>query len=294
MTLVVARVTPLGVRLSGDMRVTDPKAAGPRGHLGAALKMILLRPTLCIAYAGNVGAALEAIREVHSRDLNTDDAESYLLDAHHRSAESADFLIASLRPSRLVAVKNGRSESLSAAWIGEPEAFAEYQRYYHQEVFRPPDDFYDSAERAGDIEIATRMGNGMAAVVYGPGLVIDGETRTVNIPQGGSHKTVGEEIVHVVPRAEDNLFRYSHQMRYTASPFDADAQGAFSYSMLAADDPGVGVIGVYIDQAELGLLHAPLLLDEPDRPEPYGRVSRQEFAELVLRRHGIQLRGLGN
>jgi hypothetical protein len=224
MTLVVARVTPLGVRLLGDMRVTDPNAARPRGYVGAALKMILLRPTLCIAYAGNVGAALEAIREVHSRDLSADDAATYLLDAHRRSAVGADFLVASLRPSRLVAVKDGSMETVPAAWIGDFEAFAEYQRYYDQEVPRHPhEDFYDSAERAADIEIANRMGNGMDAVVHGPGLVIDGETLTVNIPQGGSHKTVGEEIVYVVPRVEDNLFRYSHQVRYRASPFDPGA-----------------------------------------------------------------------
>jgi hypothetical protein len=286
-------VTPLGVRLSGDMRVTDRDAARPRGYVGAALKMTLLRPTLCIAYAGSVGAALGAIREVHSRDLNPDDAVAYLLEAHRRSHPSADFLVASLRPAKLVAVKDGETNSLSAAWLGEAEAFAEYQRYYHQEFPKPPDGFYESAEQTRDIEIANRMGNGMGAVVYGPGLVTDGQTLTVNIPQGGSHKTVGEEVVHVVPRAEDNLFRYSHQTRYTASPFDAGAGGAFSYSMLAANEPGIGVLGVYIDQAKVGLLHAPLLLNPPSRPELYRRVSRDQFVELVRLRHGIELRGLG-
>jgi hypothetical protein len=137
------------------------------------------------------------------------------------------------------------------------------------------------------------MGNGMSAVVWGPGLVGDGDTLVVNIPSGGSHEDVGEDIVVVVPRVEDDLFRYSHQAHWRASPFDPDVQGAFSYSMLAADQPGVGALGVYIDQARLGLLHAPLVLDPPDRPELYRQVTRDQFAELIRLRHGFVLRGIG-
>lgn len=291
MTLVVARVTPLGVRVVGDMRITNPNAAGPSGFLGAALKLVLLRPTLCVAYAGNVGAALGAIREVDSNDLNADDAERHLLDAHRRSESKADFLIASLRPSRLVAIKSGRAQFCDAAWIGDCVAYAEYERFYLQELFRPSEDLYDSVERAEDIEIAARMANGMEAVVHGPSLVIEGETRTLTRPLGGSHERVGEAIVSVVLRAEDNLFKYSIGQRMTASRFDdPDARGGFVYAMLAADQPGVGMIGLYFVQAQLGVLYAPLVLDEPER---YSGVSRDQFVELVRLRHGIALHGLG-
>jgi hypothetical protein len=290
MTLVVARVTPLGVRLAGDMRVTDRNAAGPRGFLDAALKVILLRPTLCIAYAGNIGAALDAIRQVDSDDLSAEDAERHLLEAHRRSDLDADFLVASLRPSRLVTIKNGRAEAGSAGWIGDQEAFAEYQTYYHQDQFQPPSDFYDSRERADDSEIAHRISNGMDAVVHGPSLVIDGETSTLTIPEGGSHRAVGEAIVYVVPRAEDNLFKYSDQGRFRGSPFDPDAQGAFSTALVGSAEPGIGIVGLYIDQAQLGILYAPLLLDDPER---YSGVSRAEFVDRVRERHGISLYGLG-
>jgi hypothetical protein len=100
MTLVVARVTPLGVRLCGDMRVMDPDTDSPRGYVGAALKMILLRPTLCIAYAGDVGPSLDVIKEVHSSDLSVDDAQARLLQEHLRTNQRAEFLLASLRPSK--------------------------------------------------------------------------------------------------------------------------------------------------------------------------------------------------
>ena len=272
------------------MRVTDPNAPGPPGFLGAALKVVLLRPTLCIAYAGNIGAALGAIRQVDSENLSAEAAEGHLLDAHRRSEPKADFLVASLRPSRVVAVKDDGLEALDACWMGDEGAFAEYQRFYHQELFRPPDDFYHSTERAADIEIAARMGNGMEAVVHGRSLVIDGETRTLTRPEGGSHETVGEAIVYAVPRVEDNLFKYSIHVRFTGSRFDDHAGGCFVYAMLAPEEPGVGMVGAYFDQAQLGVLYAPLVLDEPER---YRGVSREEFTELVRQQHGISLHGFG-
>jgi hypothetical protein len=130
----------------------------------------------------------------------------------------------------------------------------------------------------------------MEAVVHGPGLVRDGETTTVSIPEGGSHETVGEGIVNVVLRAEDNLFKYSVFGRFTGSRFDSDAQGAFSYSSLASDEPGVGAIGLYFDQAQLGVLYAPLVLDGPER---YPSMSKKAFVERVRQQHGFSLQGLG-
>jgi integrase len=60
MTLVVARVTPLGIRVAADMRLTD-EAEIRRGFLHAALKVILLSPVECAAYAGNAQLAVRAI-----------------------------------------------------------------------------------------------------------------------------------------------------------------------------------------------------------------------------------------
>ncbi len=167
-----------------------------------------------------------------------------------------------------------------------------------------PRNAYDSEARADDIEVAARMSNGMSAVVYGPNVVMADETETVTIPRGGSHDTVGEAIVNAIPRAEDNLFAYSLQNRAESSPFaerrpaqggvvpsdwgSAD-RGAFSYYMLAPVQPGVGAIGLYFLEGQLGILYAPLLLDEPER---YPSVRLAAFVELVRLRHGISLRGL--
>jgi hypothetical protein len=289
MTLVVARVTPLGVRLAGDMRITNPDAAGPPGFFGAELKVILLSPTLCVAYAGNVGAALNAIRQVASQALGVAEVESHLLSAHEQSQPATDFLVASLRPTRLVAIKEGRTQVCNACWVGDAEAFSEYQRIYHDAVnLDPPREFYDSSEEAEDMAIANRMGNGMQAVVFGRGYFTEGAKTRVQIPEGGDYEGVGEAVIAVVLRAEDNLFGYSTQNR--AIGLGGAEAGGFFYSVLTPAEPGVGCVGIYFHEASLGLLYAPLELDEPER---YAKGSQNEFAEQVRSKRGIELHGFG-
>jgi hypothetical protein len=281
MTLIVARVTSLGVRIAADMRVTDPYEI-QRGFLYAALKPILLSPTLCIAYAGQVSPALAAIRHVHAEGLDLEAATSYLHQAHESSGRNADFLIASLRPQTLIAVKEGRSSEAEAGWIGDHAAFTDYQREYLRErPYQLPAEMFDKPERAEDIEIATRMNDAMRAVVDGPTRIFEDGIEKLVIPSGGTHETVGEAIVSVVPRAEDDLFAYSH---YHRADFDS-----FSYDFLSSSEPGVGAVGLYFREGRLGVLYAPLYVEEPVR---YPDSSLDHFADRVRLNYGISLEGL--
>jgi hypothetical protein len=289
MSLVVARITPLGVRVSADMRITDPAAVGAPGFLNAQLKIILVSPTLCVAFANNSGAAIEAIRRL-SGEGNGDLAEDQLLDEHKRSEPKAEFVVARLDPPRLVAIKDARAEESAAAWLGDREAFAEYQQHYHDDHarLRTQEDMHESIERATDLDIAVRMGTGMGAVVFGPATIREGDTLSVMIPSGGRHPTVGEAVINAGPRVEDNLFAYFHQNRATA-PFGSAAGGGFSYFVLTPTEPGIGAIGLYFAEGRLGVLYAPLLLDQPER---YPNLSAYEFMENVRERRGVCLRGL--
>jgi hypothetical protein len=303
MTLVVARVTPLGVRLAGDMRITDPGAIR-RGFIEAALKLILLSPTLCIAYAGQVGGALGAIRDVATDDLSLQAATERITEAHLRTGQAAEFLIAGLRPSRLVVVKDGVATDRSSAWLGDLDAFGEYQHHYHLDRWRPPPEFYESTASAEDLDVAGRMGDGMQAVVYGPTHdVVDGELVLLD-PRGGSHSRVGEAVVAVGPRVEDGLFKYLETSRMEASRRDeplppglgvvppdwgSAERGAFSYAMLRPEQPGVGAIGLYFYEGRLGVLYAPLILEQPEIYS--GSPCPAAFVEMVRLRHGILLTG---
>lgn len=53
---------------------------------------------------------------------------------------------------------------------------------------------------------------------------------------------------------------------------------------------GVGATGLYFLEGRLGVLYAPLLLDDP---EVYPDKSRSEFVKAVNRKRGIALGRLG-
>ena len=270
------------------MRVSDPGAV-KSGFLHAAqLNIVLLSPTVCVGYAGKVGPALVAIR---TTDVGggIEAVEQHFLEAHTRSDRGVDFLVGSLRPSRLVVIRDGRAAEHSSGWVGDQAAFAEYQEHYHDKSrFGPRPEFYDSPARAEDIGVAIRMGEGMDAVVHGPANVVKGEQREVVLPAGGGHATVGEAIITAGPRVEDSLFAYFHQNRASA-PFGSAAGGGFSYFVLTPKQPGIAAVGIYFYEGRLGVLYAPVLLDDPER---FPNVSGREFIELVRLRYGLRLRGL--
>jgi hypothetical protein len=237
--------------------------------------------------------------------VDAEETKSCLLEAHEHSDGRAEFLIASLRPPKLGVVKGGVAEVADTGWLGDLDAFDEYQRHYHALPFPLPVEMFDSPQRAGDIEIADRMGRGMQAVVYGPSLAFENGKLRALIPRGGSHETVGEAIVYAVPRVEDNLFKYSVYSRTEAPPFreplpardgvtpadfGSTERGSFSCLMLTPVQPGVGAIGLYFPEGQLGVLYAPLLLDEP---EQYSSMAREAFIECVRFRHDIALQGIG-
>jgi hypothetical protein len=71
--------------------------------------------------------------------------------------------------------------------------------------------------------------------------------------------------------------------------FGSVERGSFASDVLRPRTPGVAALGIYFREGRLGLLYAPLLFDEP---EPYRRVSLEQFVELVRLRHGVVLGGL--
>ena len=152
MTLAVARVTPEGARLSADMRVTDPDATST-GFANTGLKLVLLSPNR-FAWP--------------TLDEDFDATASLLHAAHLGSGRESDFLVAGLDPNRLATVKDGRTVEEAHGWVGDFDAFEEYQRHYLRERWLPQAaDMGWSPQQAADFEISDRMMRGMQAVVHG-------------------------------------------------------------------------------------------------------------------------------
>lgn len=172
MTLIVARILePDHIRVYGDIRVTN--SLGTSSYAEAALKVVILSTDLCVAYAGSVEPAVEAIRSISSDGAAASIAQE--LAAHPSSqAGVSDFLVAALRPASLVVVRHGAaSYGGPATWIGDQTAYAKYQAAFH-ETSKPTAD--SGREGASSFEIAAnQMHVAMKAVIDDPEIDSVGE-----------------------------------------------------------------------------------------------------------------------
>ena len=206
-----------------------------------------------------VTPALAAIREA-ARRPEIDAVSKGLLDAHIASGKAAEFLIASVEPRKLVIVKEGGSEEGESGWLSDYDAFAEYQRYYHQDQFVSSHQLLaDDPERAQDLEIATRMRTGFDAVLSGPRAVVEDGKQFLREPSGGSRSSVGEAIIYAVQRISDycsarpstratisTIFRRAHMPCQRASVCDPAAfvVRLRTRSILTPEERDLGSIGL--------------------------------------------------
>jgi hypothetical protein len=130
LTLAVASVFETGIRLYCDSRVVYPHGENPH-YLRGTLKAITLHPGLCVAYAGDVAAALSAIRDLNIRRSSTfslPDVVSHLEQAHNRTPKTTEFIVASVVEGQaLTVIKEGRASRVDYCWIGDIDAFEGYQ-----------------------------------------------------------------------------------------------------------------------------------------------------------------------
>ncbi len=288
MTLIVARVSPRGVWLTSDMRITDRSAAKIPGFIGAALKLILLSPTLCIGYSGRVASAIPAIKEVFDEGMTATGAAEFLLEIHRGDPE-VEFVVASFDPNALLVVKDGRSTEATAAWLGDPNAFNRYQELYHGDQFATPSADLDPTY-ADDLSVAVPMNDAMQDLVLAsPEFTAPGEWKS----------PVGEASVTVGPRATDGLLGYHRYQSWSApvapdrpagAPWVSTEEGTLTLCFLAPLEPGVSAVGIYFPEGRLGVLYAPLTAE--GGTDRFPGVSIAEFAELVKNRYGVALEGL--
>jgi hypothetical protein len=280
MTLIVAHQTPYGIRVCSDMRVIKPGAAHPEGFMGATLKVVILRPRLCIGYAGDISSAIEAIREVDSKlgpVADADLVERLLLDAHVASLRFGTgvcFIIACLHPTTLTRIRDGTAErNLPSAWIGDSDAFELFQEGYvgGAAIPRQHMDALESGispELANSIRAAREKQLSMLGELFSdqPGYVddIDVAERSqtaIRAVVESDLKTVGEAAIYIAPRPplDPQFFGYlegssSFAPRGLNHPEAGSAGlGGFSFAILTPREPDVAAVGVYFLEGKLGI-----------------------------------------
>ena len=281
MTLVVARKTGNEIRMMSDARILYPDQLS-NSPLKGALKLVATND-VCIGYAGNYHAALDSIRNIRKRHLlDYGEVIEALFNTHLESNGDVDFIVATYTPTlKLIKISNGSVElDLEVAWVGDPDAFSEYQSLYHSAT--PPKSEFENKEKVERYEVASRMGDALGQLI-----------------KEKKHESVGDFTISVRSSSEGfkylgnaSVFPVSQEIPSgvaTKIKFGTAAQGGYAYSVLCSQSSNTGAIGVHFYQGNVGALYHPLKCDEAI---VYSDVTFDQFKESVLNDYGFKIDGI--
>jgi hypothetical protein len=273
MSLVVARFSKLGVRLYSDSQVTDPSQ--PRNNLiPGRLKLIVLKPNVCIGFAGQLNGAIDAIREVAKLGSSSAIIEK-LVERHRASKEAVDFIVATLQPRSLHKISAGQHFTGGEQyWIGDYDGIKEFEKRFFElptpaiddEVAAVAGQMYQAFNSVVSDRAVSTVGGILFSVVTHKGAFLYAPAANVFFPT--------QEIPSGVP---------------TALRFGGPAEGGYAYSIYYPLEPGVPAAGVYFLQGRCGVLYLPLDVDEPIW---FSGISQQGFREAVKEKFGIMIQGV--
>jgi hypothetical protein len=291
-TLVVAQRIHGRIHIVADAALTPADGRMRRAFLGGTLKAVILSPRLCVCFAGAVGVATRTIRALAAqRPSSGVDAARALISSAKGDLAAIDFLVAAFDPAAtLIAVKDGRLQAgLDRVWIGSTPAFAAFQRAINAAL---PPTVVDLASQPH-----ARQMNELSEIVGRDSLAIEAVIGDQAVEE------VGDFAVSVSGSASRG-FTYGQQGviygeremtippgQWTPSWSGGAEEGGFAYSVLVPRDSGVGAIGVHIEQANLGLLYAPLISGEEALPIVFKDLDASDFERAVERKFKIRLHG---
>ncbi len=222
MTLIVARHIENDVYIIGDSKFTEnikSPRENPKSYIGG-LKIIILTPGLCIAFAGNVEHARNAIQGIYDTEVNLFD-KNCVIDhflKHHNNSQSSghptDFIVAGICENEeklsefikeVFKISDSHvSRENEATYIGDYDAFNSFQEACHKR----------NAKRNTPTLAIFKLGNterpnfdySHKAAAYGMQAVID-DTNISNV-----------DGIYVTVISEENQFKYVQYTQVRGSP----------------------------------------------------------------------------
>jgi len=285
MSLIRAQQFGDNFRILSDTKITDSEQI-LRGVETNILKVVILRPDLCIGFAGLIGPASLGIEKmdklIGAEEVNIDRVLDCLLERHLAAAKKTDFIVASLTPnSNLHKISEGKVErDLQNCWIGDHDAFSTYQELFHQtRGFERPE---LSPELAQTVNTIFRM-----------------QRAFIRLVESGLHESVGQFMIEAGTNPGVGFY---YEARYIGRPGPASLHrqiepseeisdwsasiGGFSTSILVPDQAGIGAIGIHFFQGKFGALFYPI---KQEKPIVITNVNEQEFITQTFERFGVRL-----
>ena len=277
MSLIVARNFDDEIRIISDGKISDPNQLD-RGPLYGSLKAVILDSNNCVCYAGLFNLAIDAIRHLLNKKLlDYISIKNYLLKVHIENNNQTDFIIGNILDSiKLCKISNGMiEEDINIGWIGDFEAFSEYQKLYHNS----PTIDQDVEEK---LITYSKMASAMQELVIGGKCISVGDfwIGVRSGPTGFNYLTsaIAFIVKQTIPPNTPTKLR-----------FGTAAEGGYAYTILTPNEIGIGAIGILYSQGNLGALFYPL---RSDRAITYNNVNYETFRSRVRKDYGFLLEGL--
>ena len=285
MTLVIAKKNSNSIRIFSDTKKTDLTDV-LKGISRSVLKSVILNRNLCVCFAGRIGYAYSSIQKLSGiikqgyDDL--DKAKDFLLKENQDSNNNVDFIIASLAPKfSLVKISDSKVEEvIDQCWIGNIDAFDDYQRRFHS----TPGLDRGSLSKEEEVNLNTiyRMNRAFKRLV-----------------ESEKHGDVGEFMIEVASSPDGFYYEptcLSFPGSKAISPNTSaglneffSSTGSYSYSILTPESTGVGAVGIQFYPGNVGALFYPVTLDTP---LIYRNVSESELIDKIFTEYQIKLKSV--
>lgn len=237
---------------------------------------------MVVAFAGAIPLALRAIMSVIKLGLLSDlDALLNVLLQQNRTTNNAvDFIVASLIPEpTLSRISNGVLErSLSAAWIGNKQAFEDYQRFANRDIEPPV---------ISALQVPTLWGETQLRMHVALREVIESQ----------KYPDVSGFIIRVADSngafiycssGEGNFISEASELTDLGWKRGSASAGTYSFQLLVPGDSHGLIFGIHFYEGSLGLIFSAL---QEERPEIMRGVSFQQFIAAIVNRYRVVLKG---
>jgi hypothetical protein len=261
--------------IASDTMISDPREGRP-SIIPGRLKTLVLSSQVSVSYAGRVVQAVDAVKRAKDK---LPSISTFLSDLKElTSGDMAEFLVAShIAGPQLLKVAHDRIyEGSNLYWIGDANAASEMSITLEKTPHIPPvmyqDGTFTSEEQKFRHAFLSFIEGRVSDVVGGIpilclaspfGHTYDNYARAVFFGKLvlGPHLSPAEVAIQEAQRKS--------------------GQSEWKYTAIAPNRRGVALMGVYLEQPELGLLYSPF---ESDDAELFSGTTLDRFAAVVQER----------
>jgi tetratricopeptide (TPR) repeat protein len=273
MSLIVAKKQGAVIHIVSDTKLTYPDRL-PIKPLAApgdgVIKTTILSPQICIAFAGEVDPAEEAIKVCRGYGFMINEIKEYLLEVNKMTGANTEFILCVGFPEySIYAIKNKEIVQSNFAWIGSNPAFSIFQeKALEEKTIKKTfdsilDDSMDHVLKSG---LVTEV-NGFRVSVSNEGNFFHYKNyMTTNIPARTytSSDTNNGHIIEVYGTPEEG-----------------------GYSVSFCENEGRNdVVAIHVRQGEFGVLYE-IRNNGLLRPDVISNVDEHEFNDILQSRFGI-------